>query len=517
MTSLVNDFANLFAGNLRSYGQWDPNTGNMTTIKGEIPLEAYEAHLSGKMGLGIVPITDGATCAFGAIDIDKHETPEDIDFKAVAAKILEYRLPLVMCRTKRGGAHLYLFGSEYLPAKLVQRMLGSWRDMLEIPHKTEIFPKQDNLVTSSGEKALGNWINLCYFDAADGMRYAFDEHGERLTFELFVQYAQSKRVSTKELQDLAHQEHLEAPPCIQKMIHMGVESGARNDAMHNVVVYLKRARPDTFFDDALELNRRMFDKPLGNMEAKKVIRSASRRDYLYKCAEEPCKSLCDRKTCVTREFGISTDEAKELDAHDSLPIFSELVEYLSDPPRWGIHVNGRLISNIPTVVLRDPNAMGTLIFEQLKINIPKITQDSWRKRILDPLVPTLRSVEVPKEASASGIIQSKFAEFVQKADLSRDGNDTEDRKALTRNIPVVQVIEGQRCVVFKGTAFSEFLKRNKAEVMTGMDLWTSLRRDCNAAHDKMRIPGGKVINVWYAPLTEEYEVKINEPEFKSEF
>ena len=138
---------------------------------------------------------------------------------------------------------------------------------------------------------------------ADTKRFAFDENGERMSFELFVQYAQSKRIDAKELAEFTQREHLEAPPCVQKMIHMGVESGARNDAMYNVVIYLKRARPETFFDDAMVLNKTMFDKPLPPSEAKKVIRSASRRDYLYKCGEEPCKSLCDRKVCVGREFG----------------------------------------------------------------------------------------------------------------------------------------------------------------------------------------------------------------------
>jgi len=50
-----------------------------------------------------------------------------------------------------------------------------------------------------------------------------------------------------------------------------------------------------------------------------------------------------------------------------------------------------------------------------------------------------------------------------------------------------------------------------------MDLWISLRRDCGADHDKIRIPGGKPINVWYAPLTDDHEEKINEPEFRTEF
>ena len=517
MTSLSQDFADLFAGNLRSFGRWDPRTGNMTTIKGEVLLDNYEDHILGRVGIGVVPVTDGNTCKFGAIDIDKHDTPEDIDFRALAFKIEQYRLPLVMCRTKRGGAHLYLFGSEYLPAKQVQRILASWRDMLQIPYKTEIFPKQDSLTTSGGEKALGNWINLCYFDALNSQRYAFDSSGLPITFELFVQLAQSKRITAEDLQELSQREHLEAPPCVQKMIHTGVESGARNEAMYNVVVYLKRARPDSFFDDALALNRTMFDKPLGPTEAKKVIRSASRRDYLYKCAEEPCKSLCDRKVCVTREFGISMDEAKDLDAHDSLPSFTELIEYRSEPPRWGLHVNGHLIPNIPTVTLRDPALMGHLIFEQLKMNIPKMTQDSWRKRVLDPLVPNIRVIEVPKEASAAGVVVAKFAEFISKADLDSDGKNPDDRKALLRNIPVVQVVNGTRCIVFRGTAFAEFLKRNKAEVMTGMDLWTTLRRDCGADHDKMRIPGGKPVNVWFAPIPDDIEVKLDDPKFSSEF
>ena len=520
MTSLVEDFASLFSGNLRSYGQWNPANGQMVTEKDEVTLAHYEAHLNGVMGLGVVPITDGGTVMFGCIDVDNHgkgSDGSDVDIAMLAEKIEHYRLPLVPTRSKSGGAHLYLFGSEYLPAKLVIRLLNSWRDMLQIKNHVDIFPKQDSLVTSGGEKSLGNWINLCYFDIRDTVRYAVDAKGTRMSFELFISYAQSKRVTVEELEAMAMREHLEAPPCIQKMIHTGIESGSRNDAMYNVVVYLKRARPDSFFDDAMELNKTMFDKPLGPAEAKKVIRSASRRDYLYKCGDDPCKSLCDRKVCVTREFGISMDEAKDLDNQDSLPQFTELIEYQSDPPRWGIHVNSILIANIPTIILRDPAAMGNLIFEKLKINIPKISQEVWRRRVLDPLVPTIRVVEVPKEASASGVIAAKFNEFIQKADLTSDGSNLEDRKALTRNIPVVQVINGVRCVVFRGTAFSEFLKRNKAEVMTGMDLWIALRRDCGADHDKMRIPGGKPINVWYAPITDEHEVKIDDPVFRSEF
>jgi hypothetical protein len=519
MSSLIQDYADLFAGNLRSFGQFNAETNSATTEKGEVNLSHYQNHIDGTMGLGIVPISDGNTVMFGALDVDNHDDKtKDVDLVGLVKKIEKHRLPLVVTRSKSGGAHCYLFGAEWLPAKMVIRLLTSWRDMLEIPHKTEIFPKQDSVVTKSGEKSLGNWLNLCYFGGDDTTRYGFDQDGTRMSFELFIQYAQSKRVTAEQLTEMATREHLEAPPCIQKMIHTGVESGSRNEAMYNVVVYLKRARPETFFDDAMELNKSMFDRPLGNQEARKVIRSASRRDYQYKCGEEPCKSLCDRKVCVTREFGISSDEAKALEAYDSLPMFNDLIEYQSEPPRWGIHVNGKLISNIPTIVLRDPNAMGTLIFEQLKINIPKISQDAWRKRILDPLVPGLRVIEVPKEASASGVIEQKFREFMQKADLTSDGKDQQDRRALTRNIPVVQEIDGVRCILFKGISFSEFLKKNKAELLQGMDLWTALRRECGADHTKIRVPGMKYpINVWYAPIGDDMGDKVDAPDFTPEY
>jgi hypothetical protein len=50
MTSLVQDYANLFAGNLRSFGQWDPATGNMITEKSEVTLQHYADHWVARWG-----------------------------------------------------------------------------------------------------------------------------------------------------------------------------------------------------------------------------------------------------------------------------------------------------------------------------------------------------------------------------------------------------------------------------------------------------------------------------------
>jgi hypothetical protein len=57
-------------------------------------------------GIGIVPIRDDATCVWGAIDIDLDKEP---NLTVLAKQVHKLELPLIVCRSKSGGAHLYLF------------------------------------------------------------------------------------------------------------------------------------------------------------------------------------------------------------------------------------------------------------------------------------------------------------------------------------------------------------------------------------------------------------------------
>jgi hypothetical protein len=41
-------------------------------------IQDYERHLNGKMGLGVVPITDDNSCYFGVIDINNHGMSHDL-------------------------------------------------------------------------------------------------------------------------------------------------------------------------------------------------------------------------------------------------------------------------------------------------------------------------------------------------------------------------------------------------------------------------------------------------------
>ena len=66
-------------------------------------------HIDGKHGVGAIPINENNECKFGAIDIDVY----DLNHRELQQKIQQLDLPLAHCRSKSGGAHLYLFLKEF--------------------------------------------------------------------------------------------------------------------------------------------------------------------------------------------------------------------------------------------------------------------------------------------------------------------------------------------------------------------------------------------------------------------
>ena len=79
-------FLTLFKGNNRSFGQFNPKTKKMITVEKTSTLANFEKHMSGDIGMGVVPVTDEGTCYFAAIDIDNH-SGEVINHKEIHSQI----------------------------------------------------------------------------------------------------------------------------------------------------------------------------------------------------------------------------------------------------------------------------------------------------------------------------------------------------------------------------------------------------------------------------------------------
>lgn len=150
MRSDAERFLALFVGSDEAHGIYNPQTahknpksgkteikGSAATLVGPATKELWQAHLRGEISLGIIPIRSDGTSYWGCIDVDDYT----VNLAALVAKIERLKLPLVVCRSKSGGGHVFLFLAEPQPARAVQEVLRNLADELGLSG-CEIFPKQ---------------------------------------------------------------------------------------------------------------------------------------------------------------------------------------------------------------------------------------------------------------------------------------------------------------------------------------------------------------------------------------
>ena len=133
---MIDKFKNIFQGLDRAHGVTlvGESNGDGNKIKGKsfvkrepVTDDLWQKHLDGKDSLGVIPINDDNKCKWGCIDIDSYA---GFDHKKLINKIKQFNLPLIVCRSKSGGAHVFLFTKDYVSASLMQDKLNEIRSVL---------------------------------------------------------------------------------------------------------------------------------------------------------------------------------------------------------------------------------------------------------------------------------------------------------------------------------------------------------------------------------------------------
>lgn len=526
----IDRFLALFRGNTRSFGVFNPSSRTrMTTVKTAYTDEHVRSHLEGELGLGMVPILDDATCWWAALDIDVHgPNKAEVDLLTIEQKVTRASLPLIVCRSKSGGAHCYLFLKEATSVVVVRAMLTRWAAAIGHP-QCEIFPKQVTLDPPRGEaeRPLGNWINLPYYDAEKTERWALDG-GKQVTFEYFLELAEGRRTLIEDFADQAIDDYMNGPPCLQRMLDEKVDEGSRNTAMYQAAVYLKRAFPDGWREKAGEFNRGAMTTPLDNREFRIICNSVNKKDYQYKCREEPCRTMCNRDLCKTREFGITDGDS----AANEIPIFENVQKVIATPIRWVLTVKGKVIE-VTTPELFNYEIVRQRVGEKLHIVLPRIKNQEWDQYLRE----IMKSVETRHETTLEDQVYSKLCEFLRRSRADKKRPETDRRSDLGRGVATLISID--RAPTFEGGTlkrpekgdeswfyafrmdnFTDYLRKKKALPCPEHQIPTILYRVLgeDAKRDKIRVGDGKRIgNVWCVPEenveTEEVPVKIFQQEY----
>ena len=504
----VQKFSSIFDGLKLAYGTYKiekqqangKNTGRAAIVREPRTTALWEGHLSGKgRGIGIIPINEDNKCVWGCVDVDQYP----LDHKVLVEKIRKLKLPLVVCRSKSGGAHCFLFATEWVDAKDMQATLQQISAALGYGG-SEIFPKQIKLNLDRDD--VGNFLNLPYYDAEDGLRYAIKDDGTSATIEEFFELYESYKQTPEQLTALQVGDPEEVlpmkdgPPCLQFLLKNKISEGGRNNGLFNIGVYLRKAYPDSWESEILTYNLQYLEPPLPLSEVNIVAKQLEKKDYAYRCSDSPINAHCNKDLCQTRKHGIG--------AAIQGAAIANLRKYNSNPPVWFLDVNGEPVE-LDTEALMSQTAFQKCCMEQLNFMPRSVSKQVWEGRI-GGLMNEMRDnesaiIDVAEDASISGQFYDYLEEFcahMQKANdkeeilLKRPWTDEETNKTM-----------------FRIKDFEAYLKRNKFFEYKLHKIAQRLR-DMGAQSRLMRIKG-RPVRVWEIPAFDNADIDIKTPSFGS--
>jgi len=358
---LISDFMRFFVGNEDKYGvhRYDPSEvivegkkekgiwsgWNKDKYKNFIKpnKQTYQKHLEGKEAMGLCPIDSKNNVKFAVLDYDPYLKKEDkmfsVRIKAMVKHVYSSNFPLLCFRSKSGGLHIYMFFKEPIPAKEAIKILRKFMPLLNLPPKTELFPKQERLM---GEDS-GNWINLPYFNYENPQAYLFGTGLEPMSLGEAVRTIRSKLQTKDTVEEFfSTLPYSDAPPCLQAlMINKSIteDTHLRNIFLFNFATYLKsKLGTGDEFKDALQQANMDLPDPVEVKDISAMAGSHMKVNYTYKCKEEPLCSHCNNKECALRKFGVGQGWVSNLD-------YGALVQYnQEDSAYYEWTINGKLLT-----------------------------------------------------------------------------------------------------------------------------------------------------------------------------
>lgn len=404
--SLAAAFNDLFRGSEVARGQFVPAptgavkvSGIATTEMNPITLAHWEDHLSGKVGVGIVPARQDMKSYFGAIDIDVYGQ----DHAKTLAQISRLQSNLIPCLSKSGGLHVYAFFDGSINTADVREWLEHLVKMLGLD-KSEVFPKQD----SSDTNRPGNWINMPYFGGKD--RPAITISGAAMSAEEFIALATRLRLTKAGFAAARSLSGFSAPQCLRTLIrNNSVDTGNRNNVVLAYASFLHHQNADQA-ESLVEQFANTWTPGLTPQEIQATSASGLNKGYLS-CLNGKCTAKCYSKV----QDAAPTNCLPFVTAH------AQLIKYNTDPPTYFLDYPDR-----PRVTLT-LGELASLPVLKMKLmsgwsevrTMPRAAR--WDDD-LHEMLQRMQVVEAPASASESGVLMDHLEAFCRSGQIPYTSN-----------------------------------------------------------------------------------------------
>jgi len=425
-------FIEIFTGLKRAHGCTYINTTPKEGVKlktksfvkrEQVTSDHYKNHLHGvEPSLGIIPINEEDMCKWGCIDIDSYA---GFDHQKLIRKIKTLNLPLVVCRSKSGGAHVFLFSEDFVEAKTMRDKLNQIRAVLGFG-SAEVFPKQIEL---KSEEDTGNFLNLPYFNHEVSTRYAFKDDGSAATLEEFYGiYNNAKQLDVGSIKVLRpDSEFSDGPPCIETLAAEKISEGGRNAALFHFGVYAKKKWPNNWKEKISWFHENYIVGDLDQREIDIIKNQHEKKDWGWKCNDVPMCNVCDKQLCKTRQFGIGNSVM--------FPELSDLQEIQLEEPYYYLNIDGKRLKLPSAKYLRQQPLFEEACIAGIGIFPPTMKIKDW-KILVNQLLSTREIIPPPKGTSKKDQLQNHLEEFctnrtsttVEKDDIKKGAVFTDEGK-----------------------------------------------------------------------------------------
>lgn len=499
----------LFAGATSAHGtHGEPEQNNLKwiikgtakTLREPVTPKLWRDHLAGKRPLGIIPIAEDSSCSWGCIDIDDYLTdPVEVIKRVVAAD-----LPLMPCRSKSGGVHLFLFCDPPAPAAIFQTALKACAAKLGVA-ESEIFPKQTKVDTARGD--MGNWMIMPYYGDTYGGKLQ-DQHGMKpngftMTLAEFLKAAEGLRVNHARLKELTTLKEApkkkngkakaaglggdpnvpfsDGPVCLEILAGQGIPAGTQNEALFNMAVYYRRAFPDTWQDKLRYANDTYLKPPGSDDGLQGVINSVSKKEYQYGCTKRPMCDHCNATVCRLRKFGVG-DDADHM-------LIGGLTKLAGDPPLWFIGVGDDRIQ-LSTEDLMDFRLFAKACANHATFTPTPMSQTAWAS-IVKTQMEKCHIIKLPEEVTRGGQFSEVLEDFLTNRQRGRQKEDVLGGKPWES--------EEDGCHYFRMKDFARFLNRESTMKNLSRTEITKMVRDLGGGDKVLRISADQTTRVWFVP------------------
>lgn len=467
----------LFEGYTGAYGTYESEDKNIQkggkleikktarTVREPVILALWEKHLKGMAPLGIIPINEKDSCVWGCIDVDSY----DVNHADLAKQVMDTPLPMLVCKSKSGGAHIYIFLNEPVTALEMQTKLREIAASLGYG-KSEIFPKQTRLLLDKGD--LGNWLNMPYFSGDKTTRFAVKSTGTGMTVEEFLTEAEEMRLSRDDFLNIAssatpkEQDIMaDGPPCLQYLTSVGFPEGTRNNGLFALGIFAKKKFPGSWKDKIEDLNRQFMDPPLPSDEVNMLIKNLDKKDYNYKCSDQPIVSYCNSGLCRTRKFGVG--------GGDEFPVIAGMSVLDSEPPLWFVDIEDSRVE-LTTEQLQNYKLFQRAAMDKLHVCYQMMKQDTWLRMVGDSMRNAVR-IEAPKEVNNSGHFIELLHDFCTSKHRARNKDeillgkpweDEENKRYYFRLRDLMSYLEREKFHDYARNKVS-----NELRIIGGRDFW----------------------------------------------